>query len=182
MEIVLSIFLGMLPEVIYFTLFLVYVKDIKEKRVKLFLGILFSYLVCIFLAPYKVLYYVIYTILLYIILKILYKERTQIIDFFIIMYSLFYIVMLSYLICFAKDFTSYLICYFIERILLFSIFIFRKQFNKLYRKYCKYWNRNDTIKRPIKSITLRNISLIIINAIILVMNIICIYVINLTIK
>lgn len=182
MNIILSIFLGMLPEVIYFYLFFIYVKNIKEKRIKLFLGILISYLLCIFLAPYEIFYYVIFIVFLYATLKILYLKEIQIIDVFIVMYGISYLALLSLLIYFAYDFKSYVVCYIINRILLFSIFIFRKHFNKLYIKYCKYWNRNDNIKRPIKSITLRNVSLIILNCIIFIINMICIYMINLIAK
>ena len=182
MGVILSIFLGMLPEVLYFTLFFIYTLNIKEKKLKLFLGILISYLTCIFLAPYEIFYYIMFILLLYATLKILYYKNIQIIDFFIVMYGVSYLALLSFLVYFAHDFKSYLICYIINRILLFSIFILKKHFNKLYIKYCKYWNRNDKAKRPIKSITLRNISLIVINCIIFIINMICIYMINLIAK
>lgn len=179
---IISLFLGMLPEVLYLTLFLIYTKNLKENKIKLGILISIIYILCIMISRYKLLYYISFIFLTYIALKILYKEKTQIIDIFIIMYGTFYLTFLSFLVYFAKDIKSYYICYVIDRILLFSIFIFKKYFNKLYKKYCLYWNRNDNIKRPIKSITLRNISLISINCIIFIMNIICIYIINIIIK
>lgn len=182
MGILISILLGVLPEVLYFTLFLVYTKNIKEKKVKLFFLIALAYVLCIMISQYKIIYYVAFAFIIYLILKILYKEDAQIIDVFIIMYSCFYITLLSYLIYFANNLYTYIICYIINRFLLFAIFIFRKYFNEIYKKYYKFWNRNDNIKRPIKSITLRNISLIVINCIIFFMNIICLYMINLSLK
>ena len=47
----------------------------------------------------------------------------------------------------------------------------REKFNILYEKYRKLWNRNDKEKRFIKSITLRNVSLISVNLFILLLNI-----------
>lgn len=182
MKFILSLFVGMIPEVLYFTLFLIYTKNLKEKKIKLFLLIAIAYVLCIMISRYKILYYVSFIFLIYLILKLLYRKKTQIIDIFVIMYASFYLTLLSYLIYFAHDFTSYLICYAINRILLFAIFVFRNKFNVLYQKYCKFWNRNDSIKRPMKSITLRNISLIVINCIIFFMNIICLYMITLVLK
>lgn len=179
---IMSLFLGMIPEVLFFTLFLIYTKNIKEKKLKLFLLITIAYFLCIMISNYQILYYIAFISLVYIILKILYKDKTQIIDVFIIMYASFYLTLLSYLIYFANDLTSYVVCLVINRILLFAIFIFAKYFNKLYINYCKFWNRNDKIKRPIKSITLRNISLIAINFIVFFMNIISLYMINLILK
>lgn len=179
---IFSLLVGMVPEVLYFTLFIVFTKGLKEKRIRLFLLIALSYILCIMIIRYELLFYIIFIFVIYFILKLLYKENTQIIDVFIIMYASFYLTIVSYLIFFAKDIYSYILMYILNRILLFSIFVFHKYFNKLYEKYKRYWNRNDNIKRPIKSITLRNISIIVINCIIFIMNIICLYMINLVLK
>lgn len=176
----ISVFLGLIPEVLYFSLALIYTKNIKKKRIKLFLLIAIAYTLCIMIIKYELLFYVLFIFILYFILKILYKDETQIIDIFVITYFSFYLTLLSFLICFYYKYGStlemYIILYIINRILLFSIFIFRHKFNKLYMNYKKYWNRNDNIKKPIKSITLRNISLIAINCIVFFMNIICLYI------
>lgn len=182
MYFLLSIVLGLIPEVLYFTLFLIYTKNLKEKKVKLFLLIAIAYLINISLCEYNVIYNVIFVGLVYIILKMLYKKKTQIIDIFLIMFACCYLTLLSCLVFFAKDSTSYYICYSINRILLFVPFIFRNNFNNLYRKYYSLWNRNYEHKKPIKSITIRNISLILINCIIFIINIICIYMLNLVTK
>ena len=171
---ILSILLGLVPEVLYFTLFITYTKNIKEKRIKLFLLIGVAYFVCISMLQYQVLCDIVFIVVMYIILKLLYKNKTQIIDIFIITISYFWLLLLSFLLMnFAnKDLSNYMLLYFIQRALMFSIFIFRNKFNDLYKKYCKLWNRNDNEKRIIKSITLRNLSLISLNVFIFASDII----------
>lgn len=168
----ISIILGLLPEVLYFTLFLVITKDLKEKRIRLFLLIGIAYLLCIFIKQYFILFYFAFIFMIYFVLKILYKQKTQIIDVFIITISYTWIAILSFIMFYIleKDMSNYYILYLIDRILLFIPFIFKNNFNKMYEKYCKFWNRNDKEKRNIKSITLRNLSLIFLNSIILIVN------------
>ena len=167
-QIFISILLGLIPEVLFFTLFITYTKGIKEKRVKLFLLISIAYILCMFIQRYKIFYYMLFVILIYWIMKFLYKKKTQIIDIFIISLSFSYIYIISYLLFLFinNDMSNYYILYLIDRILLFIPFIFKNKFNKLYKIYYKFWNRNDNEKRPIKSITLRNISLVFINLLI----------------
>ena len=72
---------------------------------------------------------------------------------------------------FNNNLSNYFIVLIFNRIALFIPFLFKNNFNNLYKKYCKFWNRNDNEKRPIKSLTLRNISLISLNSFILLLNI-----------
>lgn len=178
----ISIFLGMLPEIIYFTLFLIYTKDLKEKKIKLGLLIALVYVLCFTISLYKILYYTAFIFLVYLILKLLYKKKTQIIDIFTFSISIAYLTILSLLVYIPQNIEQYYICLAINRVLLFIPFIFKNKFNIIYKKYCSLWNRNYETKQPIKSITLRNISLIGINCVIFAMNIICIYILNTTIK
>lgn len=180
MQLLMSIILGLLPEVLYFTLFLIYTKNIKEKRLRLGILIAVAYVLCMFIQQYKVIYYILFIALVYLILKLLYKNKAQITDVFAFSICFIYISLVSYFgyIFFEDDLSNYYIMYIIARILLFIPFIFRNKFNIIYKKYYSLWNRNDTIKRPIKSITLRNISLITINIAIFLMNLYAISVIN----
>ena len=168
----ISILFGLIPEVLYFTLFITYTKNIKEKRLILFILISIVYFFCMLIQQYKLIYYLLFVVLVYFSLKILYKKKIQIIAIFIISLAETIILFLSYFcfLCIKKDLSNYYLFYAIDRILLFSIFIFRNKFNVIYKKYCKLWNRNDKEKRPIKSITLRNISLILMNLVIAFMN------------
>lgn len=169
----LSVILGLIPEVLYFTLFLTYIKNLKEKRIILFFLIAVAYFLCLLVQQLVTLYYIVLMVLIYIILKLLYKSKTQIIDIFIISLMCLWITVLSFIsiLCVTPDHSNYWVIYVIARILLFAPFIFKNKFNTLYKNYCKLWNRNDTEKRPVKSITLRNISLIILNGFILFINV-----------
>lgn len=181
-QIAVSIILGLLPEVLYFTMFLICTKDIKEKKIRLGILISIAYMICMFIQKYKLIYYVLFIALVYLILKLLYKEKTQIIDVFVFSISTFYLTMLSYFMSkiLNEDLSNYYLLLFISRVFLIIPFIFRNKFNVLYKKYCLLWNRNDNIKRPIKSITLRNISIISLNLFIIVINMGCLYILNLT--
>lgn len=165
MNFVISIFLGLLPEVLYFTLFLVYTKEIKTKRLKLFLLLAIGYIALIMICRFQFLFYIAYIIYSYLILKLLYKSH--IIDLFVYLISFSYLIIISTL-C-ALIISNYNIAYLLNRILLFLPFIFKNKFNLFYNLYCSLWNRNDNAK--IKSITLRNISLVFINTIIVMLNI-----------
>ena len=176
---IVSVVLGLIPEVLFFTLFIAYTKNIKEKRIKLFILISIIYFFCMLIQMYKLVYYISFIVLFYIVLKILYKQKTQIIDMFVITFAFFYVSIISYIFyLFLKDDkTYYYLFYILDRVLLFIPFIFKNKLNIIYKNYCRLWNRNDKEKRPIKSITLRNISLIAINFIIIFMNI---YIISIT--
>jgi len=155
----------MIPEILFFMYFIVNIKQINNKKLLLFGLTSINYLLLILLNNYKVLNYVIFTILYYITLKIIYKNKINIVDIFFIIYNQIYLSFSSFVcFCFVKeDLSNYYILLIINRILLLIPFIFNKKILKFYKKYCEFWNRNDKAKRPIKSITLRNISLVILN-------------------
>lgn len=178
--IIMSFFLGMIPEVIYFTLFLTYAKNIKEKRLLLGTLIGIFYILCLFVQRYKVIYYILFICLIYLAMKLLYKKKIQIIDIFLIGISYLYLTLISFFmfIILNKDLSNYYILFLISRIMLILPFIFKKYFHSLYTKYYSLWNRNDTSNRPIKSITLRNVSLIALNIIIFIINLLCLNIIN----
>lgn len=180
----MSVLFGLMPESLYFTLFISYTKNIKEKRIKLFLLISLSYFLCVLVKKWTIIFYLLSIFLFYFDLKLLYKNKVQIIDVFIISISCFYITFLSFLLIFLvkSDISNYMYIYTIDKILLYAPFIFRKKFNIIYKKYCKLWNRNDKEKRPVKSITLRNISLILLNGIILFMNVTISNIVNFIVK
>lgn len=180
MNFLLSILLGLIPEVLYFTLFLSYTKNLKTKKIKLFLLISVAYLISVMFSRFVTIYYLVFLILIYIILKILYKKKTQIIDVFIIGVAYFWVTLLSFIIIkFAnQDYSNYYLLYIINRILLFLPFIFKNKFNIIYKKYYGFWNRDYKNSKAIKSITLRNISLILLNGFIFLVNITITNIIN----
>lgn len=178
---IFSLIFGLIPETLYFTLFLIFAKNIKEKKIKLFLLISLSYILCIMTIRYKLLLYVVFIFSMYLILRILYKKKALITDIFLFAISMTYLVIISYIFYILRNKINFnpFFSYILVRILLFiPIMFFKSKLNSIYKIYCKFWNRNDKEKRPIKSITLRNISLTIMNLLIILMNIFMIIKLN----
>lgn len=173
-QILINIFLGMLPETLFFTMFLIYSKKIKEKRKSLFVLIILNYIGTGVLSTYSIYSYVLFIILQYAILKLLYKEKIEWIDAFLITISHIYLFIIA-ISCY-KIFGNYKIALLVNRLLLILPFIFRNKLNHFYEEYKKLWNRNSNNK--IKSITLRNISLIFLNIFIFASDLVCIYISN----
>ena len=177
---VLSLLLGIIPETIYTTLFLIYTKDLKEKKIILGILIGIAYTLCIMIIRFQILFYIIFLFVIYIILKLLYKEKTQITDVFIVALAYLWMSLLSFVLmfCVNQDYSNYYLICVINKALLFLPFIWKNKFNIWYKKYYSLWNRNDTIEKPIKSITLRNISLILLNSFVFFVNIAIINIVN----
>ena len=163
---IVSLLLGMLPEVLYLTLFLIYCKDIKEKKLKLFCLLAIGYIALIMICQYQFIFYIAYIIYSYLILKWLYKAHIS--NLFICSIGLSYMTLIA-MIGYALLNSNYIVYYIVARILLYSIFIFKNKLNKLYNIYLECWNKGDN--KRIKSITLRNISLVILNILIIILNI-----------
>lgn len=176
-KLIMDILFGMIPEVLFFTMYLIYTKNIKENKGKLFALISILYFILILLIPYKLVFYIIFIFGVYGILKILYKNKADKIDIFMFAFGTAYISIISYicLIFLDNQLNNYILLYLIDRAMLAIPFLFRKSFNKIYLKYRSFWNRrkrneyNENEKRP-RAITLRNISVIAINLIIIFMN------------
>ena len=160
----LILFLEKVCEAIYFSLFLIYGKNLKEKRI-LFIGIMiFEYLMITKLIQYNTWIHISYIIMTYINLKVLYKEKAQITDIFLFMFASIILILFSgiFAILVYNNIINYIVAIILLRICLFLFLFFNtKNINGVYKTFCKSWNRNKNSK--IKSLTLRNISIIIFN-------------------
>ena len=78
----LEILLGRIPEAIYFALFMIFTKQLKEKRILYITLMVIEYLLLKYFIEYNIWFQIAYTIIQYILLKILYKEKAQITDIF----------------------------------------------------------------------------------------------------
>lgn len=170
---ILSLILGMIPEVLYFTLFLKFTKDIDKHIVKLFVLLAIGYVALIMICRYQLMFYLLYIVYGYLVLKVLYKS--EIIDIFVYSLAFCYISLLSLIMYFVLD--NYLVAYIINRLLLFVPFIFHKNLRNLYLKYRYMWNRHKDNK--IKSITIRNSSLLMTNSMIILFDILSLLSLNL---
>lgn len=163
---IISILLGLVPEVLYFTLFLIFCKNIKNKRIKLFSLLSVGYILLIMICQYQFLFYITYIIYSYLVLKLLYKSH--VLDLFVCSIGLSYLTLVA-MIGYLLLGSNYALYYIVARVVLFSILLFKNTLNKLYKLYIKCWNRGSN--KEIKSLTLRNISLVILNILIIVLNI-----------
>lgn len=163
---IVSLLMGMLPEVLYFTLSICFIKDIKKQRLKLFSLLVIGYIVLIMVCRFQLLFYLGYIVYVYIVLKKLYKSK--IIDLFIVSVVSAYLTLVSFISFKLTD--TYMLAYLINRLMLFiPIFILNYKLNDFYNVYYRLWDRHDGNK--IKSITIRNISLVFINMLIVIFNI-----------
>lgn len=174
-QLVVNAFLGMLPEVIFFVVFLTTCKNINKKRIKLLLLNILNYIGVGALTTYSIYSYVFLIIFQFIIMKILYKEEVEYIDVFLISISHIYIFIIA-IACY-KLISNYYIAFIIDRILLFLPLLFKNKLTYLYQQYIKLWNRNENNK--IRSISLRNISLIGLNIFLFLSDFVCTYITNL---
>lgn len=161
---IISLLVGMLPEVIFLTFFIINFKGVKEKKTKLFSLLMIGYILLIMLCRYQLIFYIAYIIYSYLVVKKLYK--THIIDLFMISIAYSYLTLISFL-C-IKIIGNYWVALVINRVVLFLPLIFKNQIKIAYQKYKNIWNINKNSK--IKSITIRNISLLIVNVLIILLN------------
>lgn len=172
--ILISLLLGMIPDVLYYVLLITKIKNVKEKRLILFILLAITYITTYMIFRYNFYLYMIHGIIIYLIIKFLYKSKIN--DYFLIifLYSYYFI---NSLFCYFLI-SNYNIALIVNKIMLFVPLIFIKKLQKLYQNYNKMWNRNDSKNYPIKSITLRNISLFSMNVLIVSIYMALIYIIS----
>lgn len=128
----LEVLIGQIPEAIFFSIFIIFGKDLKEKRIAFTLLMVIQYLILANVFPYNMLFRIIYTIMVYIILKILYKEKTQITDIFLFGSSLIVLLFFTFpfLILNIIIKNIYIVCAISKICLFIFLFIIRKQIKK----------------------------------------------------
>lgn len=171
MEELIVIILEKVLEAIYFAMFLIAGKGIKNKKL-LFIGIMvFEYVMLTNFIEFNVYFQLIYTFMSFVNLKVLYKEKAQITDIFLFMVASLTLIFVSFISYMPFHIITkgnvglreYLVALFFNRALLGLILIAgRNLIRNSYKKFCSLWNRH-AIPNQIKSLTLRNISIIIFN-------------------
>lgn len=166
-----------LLEPIYFSLFLIIGKDLKNKRILLTCIMIFEYIMLKQFIHFNVAFQFIYTFMSFVNLKVLYREKAQITDIFLFAAASIVLIVLSIFTYMTSKMTydNYFISLVLNRILLFLfLYLSRNKIRELYKKFYSHWNRHDNPK-AIKSLTLRNISIIIFNLMFWVINLCMIY-------
>ena len=177
---IVNFFLGLLPEVIYFTLFLIYTKGYTYNKIKLFILLLIGYTLFKIMLPTNIYFQIVFTLYVPLILKFLYKDKFHISDIFVFVYaSMILILITSICLPILFIFNNYWLSYTISRILLFMfIFIFKNKLNKIYRWIISQWNRNYENPNRIKAITIRQFCVISLNVMFYILNLWIIYIMN----
>ena len=164
---VISSIVNILFEVWFIYYNIIKIKNIDNKKVKLYVGILFSYILSSILIGFVYKNQIIMVLLLalfsYLIMKKMYGKKVQIIDFLIIYYviSFMLFVTIGTTLIFGYNVKMMLINRLILLVVALTLY---KAINKLYAKYKENWNRGNDHK--IKSVTLRSGSIILMNIVI----------------
>lgn len=169
----LELILGQIPEAIFFSLFMIYAKGIKEKRVLFTVLMVAEYLLLKQILSYNVWFQILYTFISYIVMKLIYKDFSQITDIFTMTISSLILIISSALFSLPRMifYFNYTICVVLNRITLFAfLFILRNKLFKIQNLYKKFWNRNDKIKKKMKSATFRAINVVAFNLIFYIIN------------
>lgn len=163
LNIILSLVLGAGLDSLYYYLYISKIKDIKKKKILLYILIFVGYVFLFMILRYNLYLYLIFYVYIYLILKFIYKS--QINDFFLSIFIDIYCIGTSAIFYFIIP--NYFIALIISKLIIFVPLIFINKIKRIYFLYCKMWNRNYNNKMPIKSLTLRNISLTLFNLFIL---------------
>lgn len=170
----ISILLGAIPDVLYYYLYITKIKEVKAKRIILFVLMFLNYIVFNMILRYNLYLYLLYDVMMFMFIKLLYKSEIN--DFFLVLFIDIYYIFLSSSCFFLIP--NYAIALLASKIFMFLPLIYKNKIINLYKSYCKMWNRNDNAKYPIKSLTLRNISLVSLNAIVIILDFFLLYIIN----
>lgn len=174
-----EVLLGQIPEAIFFSLFMIYAKEIKEKRIIFIVLMIFEYLLLKHFIKFDIWFQIGYTIITYLILKLLYKEKAQITDVFTFGIASLVLIISSILSFFIFQPNMILVCIFNRIILFIPLILFRNKMKSIKNIYKKFWNRNDKIKKKVKSTTFRAFNLVAFNIMFFILNLCMEYAIHL---
>lgn len=165
----MNILFGLIPEAIFFSLFIIFTKNYKNTvKNTIFTSLMIAgYVIFKALFPTCVYCQIIYIFYVPLLMYIMYKEKFHISDIFVMSWAsiillILNIIYLPMLKLFGMD--IYIKCYIINRIsLLLFLIIFHKKLNPFYKFIISQWNRNREKPNPIKALTVRNVCVISLN-------------------
>lgn len=162
---ILLLFLEKVCEAIFFSMFLILGKKLKEKRLLFITIMIFEYIILTTVFQYNIWIQILYTFMSFVNLKVLYKEKAQITDIFLFAAASLILMIICGISYFSIYFTikNYYVSLILSRIFMIIFFIlFGDKINKKYISFYSLWNRHKN-KNKIRSLTLRNISIIVFN-------------------
>lgn len=168
-----TLLIAQIPEAIYFALFMIYTKRLTEKRLLYITLMVLEYILLVSLFPYNVMFQILYTFISFLILKVLYKEKSQIIDIFTFSIASIVLMIISGSMYWFAWYTyrNRYVCAILQKILLFAfIYVFKNKLYKIQKLYKKIWNRKFDKTYKIKTTTFRAINVVIFNIMFFVIN------------
>lgn len=176
---ILELLIGQIPEAIFLALFMIVGKNLKTKRI-LFVTLVtveYLFLKYIIRLNYTVVFPISYTFATFAILKALYKDKAQITDVFLFVFAMIILGICSVPVLLLNTYIKniYICCIISKMIAFFILFLVRNKLYKGYKYVCSFWNRNCNKNRKIKSLTLRNICVVIFNITFVAMHIVFLY-------
>lgn len=175
---ILEMLLGQIPEAIYFSLFMIFTKQLKEKRILFIVLMTLEYLIIQKLIHFNIWLQVIYTAFTFIILKLLYKDKAQITDIFTFTIGAIMLTLIDAILYFTVGMLTqnYILFVIVDRLVLFTtIILLRNKLPKIQSLYKRLWNRNDNKKKKIKTTTFRSLNVVIFNLSFYILNLIMLY-------
>lgn len=143
---ILEILLGQVPEAVFFALFLILTKQLKEKRILFITIMIVEYVLLLNIFPYNWYFHISLTLSTFLTLKVLYHEKSQVTDIFILLIG--YIVLtITSALCFVLCQGATVIATILNRVIIFGLlFCFRNKLYNIQKLYKNFWNRSDKPK------------------------------------
>ena len=170
----LEIFLGQIPEAIFLALFMIFAKALQKKRVLYVAIMVVEYVLLLNIFPYNWYFHISLTVMTFLTLKVLYREKSQVTDIFILLIA-YLVLMVTSAICFMICGGNALIATILNRVIIFGLlFYFRNKLYSIQKLYKKFWNRSNEPK-AMKSTTFRSLNIVIFNVMFVIFNVGMIY-------
>ena len=165
----LELFLGQIPEALFCALFIIFAKGLKEKRLLFIFIMIAEYLLLINALAYSSWFHLGYIVLTFLSLKVLYKEKSQITDTFLLVIAYIIIILISAPCVLIAN--NVILANSIAKALLFAIIIiFNNKLKWFQNLYKKLWNRPKESTK-MKSVTFRSLNVVLFNLTFVVINI-----------
>lgn len=170
-----ELFLGQIPEAVYFALFLIFTKELKEKRLLFMILMVSEYLLLKSFIHFDVWFQIGYTAMSFLTLKVLYKEKAQVTDIFTFGIASIVLMVIS-IVSFLLLGPNMKLATLLNRTLLILFVVFtHKHLLNIQKLYKKFWNRNDRTTKKMKSTTFRALNTVLFNLMFVVINVCMIY-------
>lgn len=160
----LNILLGLIPEAIYFSLFIIFTKDYKKNRILFTILLTLGYIALKQIFPANVYCQVCYILYVPFIMWLTNREKFHMSDIFVFSYSFIILGLLTILSCPFIYLFNYIVGFCINRVLMaVFLILFKKRLHRVYKWLIPQWNRNRAKPNPIKALTVRNLCVIPLN-------------------